>query len=560
RVSNFVLDPASPWYHRWLALLSLAVSYNYIFIVLRGVFNRVQQSHFYLWLGLDCVCDCLYLADIYVGAHTGYLEEGLPVTDPHRLLRRYLSQPSTKLDVLSSLPTDLLYLSPSVTTAGVWVRFNRLLKVRRVLEFFDRTETRTSWPNLFRVLQLVLYILVIIHWNACLFFAISKALGLGSDAWVYPPRDDACQLSPAEPYNYSSEWDQFHREYIYSFYWSALTLTTIGETPHPVLDLEYAFVTADFLVGVLVFATIVGNVGSMIANMNAARSEFQQKMDGVKRYMEFRRVGKQLEHRVIRWFDYHWCNKQSLDESAILASLPDKLRAEIAIHVHFDTLRRVSIFRDCEPGLLIELLLKLRLQVFSPGDYICRQGDIGKEMYIVKRGRLSVVAGDGRTVFATLKEGCVFGEVSLLNIPGNKTGNRRTANVRSQGYSDLFCLSKRDLWAALDEYPEARDKLVQRGRDVLRKDNLLDEAAVARAEEAQETQAEQLARLADNVGCLQARLARLTAEFGSSQAKLKRRVARLETAAAAEVSSASSTGDLDRLSLPTPPPPPMPPQ
>ena len=60
-----------------------------------------------------------------------------------------------------------------------------------------------------------------------------------------------------------------------SFYWSTLTLTTIGETPQPEIDSEYLFVTIDFLVGVLVFATIVGNVGSMITNMNAARAEFQ---------------------------------------------------------------------------------------------------------------------------------------------------------------------------------------------------------------------------------------------------------------------------------------------
>jgi CRP-like cAMP-binding protein len=56
----------------------------------------------------------------------------------------------------------------------------------------------------------------------------------------------------------------------------------------------------------------------------------------------------------------------------------------------------------------------ISIQVFSPGDYVCRKGDVGKEMYIVKRGRLIVVADDGRTVFATLGAGSVFGEVRYL--------------------------------------------------------------------------------------------------------------------------------------------------
>ena len=36
------------------------------------------------------------------------------------------------------------------------------------------------------------------------------------------------------------------------------------------------------------------------------------------------------------------------------------------------------------------------------------------------RGKLDVVADDGTTVFVTLGDGAVFGEVSILNIPGNK--------------------------------------------------------------------------------------------------------------------------------------------
>ena len=77
----------------------------------------------------------------------------------------------------------------------------------------------------------------------------------------------------------------------------------------------------------------------------------------------YRSVGKDLQVRVIKWFDYLWTNNHSLDEQAILQSLPDKLHAEIAIHVHFKTLRRVQIFEECEAGLLEELVLKLKPQV-----------------------------------------------------------------------------------------------------------------------------------------------------------------------------------------------------
>lgn len=60
-------------------------------------------------------------------------------------------------------------------------------------------------------------------------------------------------------------------------------------------------------------------------------------------------------------------------------------------------------------------------------------------MYIIKKGKLEVVNDEGKTV-ATLTEGSYFGEISILNL--SASGNRRTATVRSVGYSDLFYLSK----------------------------------------------------------------------------------------------------------------------
>ena len=79
-------------------------------------------------------------------------------------------------------------------------------------------------------------------------------------------------------------------------------------------------------------------------------------------------------------------------------------------------------------------------------------------MYIVNSGRLSVVSdGPRAVVLATLRPGSYFGEISILNM--GPTGNRRTASVKSVGYSDLFCLSKSDLWDVLQDYPAARVRL-----------------------------------------------------------------------------------------------------
>ena len=454
-----------------------------------------------------------------------YLEQGLQVTDTSLLRKNYKKRWVFKTDLISVLPFDILYI-PFGLNATI-IRCNRIVRIYRLFEFFERTETATNFPNVFRIANLILYILIIIHWNACFYFQISHWIGFGTDEWVY--------------FNIShGSNDTLARMYVYSFYWSTLTLTTIGETPWPETDIEYIFVTVDFLVGVLIFATIVGNVGSMITNMNQARSEFQHKMDGIKQYMAFRKVGKKLENRVIQWFDYLWSNKQSMDEDSVLASLPEKLKAEIALHVHIETLRRVAIFQDAEPGLLVELVLKLKLSVYSPGDYICRKGDIGKEMYILKRGKIVVVSPDGKTVYVTLSDGAVFGELSILNIVGNKNGNRRTANIRSVGYSDIFVLSKADLWDALREYPEAKKQLIDRGRQILMKDNLLDEELAKQQDLDEETMETKLEKMDVSIDSLQTRFARLLGEFNSAQVKLKQRIAKLEKHAQLGESGASS--------------------
>jgi len=67
-------------------------------------------------------------------------------------------------------------------------------------------------------------------------------------------------------------------------------------------------------------------------------------------------------------------------------------------------------------------------------------------------------------------------QLSLLNIGGTRAASRRRmADVRSLGFSELFVLSKDDLWNVLEEFPEAKTKMIEVGKERLRQDGLLTE-------------------------------------------------------------------------------------
>ena len=177
------------------------------------------------------------------------------------------------------------------------------------------------------------------------------------------------------------------------------------------------------------------------------------------------KIPKELQGRVRAWLLFNWEQQKTIDERHLLDGLPTKLRSDLAMEVHFGVIHKVALFREIDKKVIEELLLRLRPTVYLPMDYICKKGEIGKEMYIVKDGMLEVVLPDGR-VAVTLGPGSVFGEVSLLSLAG---GNRRTADVRSKGFTNLYTLSKADLNDVMKDYPETFDLLKEKAQELMNK-------------------------------------------------------------------------------------------
>ncbi len=185
--------------------------------------------------------------------------------------------------------------------------------------------------------------------------------------------------------------------------------------------------------------------------------------------MSFRKVTKDLEKRVIKWFDFLWTNTKAVDEREVLKYLPDKLRAEIAINVppgHTEEGAHLRGLRGRASG--------------GAGAEAPAAGSTAPETTSARRatsaGRCTSLKkeswpwwGDGVTQFVVLSDGSYFGEISILNIKGSRAGNRRNANIRSIGYSDLFACPKTTWWRRWPSYPDAKAMLEGEGTQILMK-------------------------------------------------------------------------------------------
>lgn len=71
----------------------------------------------------------------------------------------------------------------------------------------------------------------------------------------------------------------------------------------------------------------------------------------------------------------------------------------------------MPLFANADPNFVTAMLTKLRFEVFQPGDYIIREGTIGKKMYFIQHGVVNVLTKGN--IGMKLSDGSYFGGKDL---------------------------------------------------------------------------------------------------------------------------------------------------
>ncbi|XP_011508119.1 potassium/sodium hyperpolarization-activated cyclic nucleotide-gated channel 3 isoform X2 [Homo sapiens] len=396
----WIIHPYSDFRFYWDLIMLLLMVGNLIVLPVGITFFKEENSP--PWIVFNVLSDTFFLLDLVLNFRTGIVvEEGAEILLAPRAIRTRYLRTWFLVDLISSIPVDYIFLVVELEPrldAEVYktaralriVRFTkilsllRLLRLSRLIRYIHQWEENHSWGR---------------QYSHALFKAMSHMLCIG--------------YGQQAPVGMPDVW---------------LTMLSM-------------------IVGATCYAMFIGHATALIQSLDSSRRQYQEKYKQVEQYMSFHKLPADTRQRIHEYYEHRYQGKM-FDEESILGELSEPLREEIINFTCRGLVAHMPLFAHADPSFVTAVLTKLRFEVFQPGDLVVREGSVGRKMYFIQHGLLSVLARGARDT--RLTDGSYFGEICLL------TRGRRTASVRADTYCRLYSLSVDHFNAVLEEFPMMR--------------------------------------------------------------------------------------------------------
>ncbi|NEO55681.1 MAG: cyclic nucleotide-binding domain-containing protein [Okeania sp. SIO3B5] len=427
------LHPNSKLIRSWQVLIVFITIYNALIVPFRIAFKNRFDG---IWIVLDIIGDVILIIDIFIRFHLSYFEYGEYIEDKKKIAKNYLNRLFLR-HLIASFPGDIIarIVAPNSLFTIALLRLPRLLRLPQFYRIFNKWETNINInPTLIRMYKLVIIIILITHWVACIWFMLGSWESNGENSWLI--RNSLQSASR-------------RTQYINSLYWAITTLTTVGYGDIiPTTEIEIIFTLVVMFLGISMYAYIVGNVSSLISNLDATKARYREKLGQIQTYMRENKISPKLQQKIRDYYQYRWIENRDIRDYHILEELPYSLKMKLALQLHKEVIEKVPIFQGATTQFVEEIVMALTPEILPPNEYIIREGHWGHEMYFIKRGLVQAFSEKTGTIYRNMSAGTFFGEIALVYE------QRRTASIITLTYCELFILEKDDFKKVLENYPD----------------------------------------------------------------------------------------------------------
>ncbi|XP_008429850.1 potassium/sodium hyperpolarization-activated cyclic nucleotide-gated channel 2 [Poecilia reticulata] len=447
----WIIHPYSDFRFYWDLLMLLLMMGNLIILPVGITFFRDENTP--SWIIFNVVSDTLFMVDLVLNFRTGIMKEDSTeiLLDPRAIRQKYLKT-WFLVDFVSSIPVDYIFLMVDSLDSEVYrtaralriVRFTKILSLLRLLRLSRLIRYIHQWEEIFhmtydlasamvRIVNLIGMMLLLCHWDGCLQFLVPMLQDFPSDCWV------------SKNLMVNDTWGV---QYSYALFKAMSHMLCIGygaQAPEGMTDVWLTMLS--MIVGATCYAMFIGHATALIQSLDSSRRQYQEKYKQVEQYMSFHKLPADLRQKIHEYYEHRFQGKM-FDEENILGELSEPLNEEIVSFNCRSLVANMPLFANADPNFVTAVLTKLRFEVFQPADFIIREGTVGRKMYFIQHGRVSVLTRGNKET--KLSDGSYFGEICLL------TRGRRTASVRADTYCRLYSLSVDSFNEVLEEHPMMR--------------------------------------------------------------------------------------------------------
>ena len=409
-----VLLPTSALRAGWTLVAMIGLLWTYLVIPLRIAFAMEPSSLFWGLLAVDWIFDFFFLLDMYLYYTAfAFLKDSRFVQDAEKIRRNYMSGRFV-YDAIAMFPFEIFALAapwnvPHKSNVGR-VALLSILRIPKLLRIFTSlSERKTNFERFlhkvgyrFQAAMVTVYSMLVLqicvnHVFACLWFIIHRFLNVHAEfTWATKDTLGGTSLS-----NYNATTGMHDvlapdhtavEAYIRAFYFVITVMSTVGYGDiRPYTNGETIFQLVVVLVGACIFAGIIGSWGGVFKyNDSTGLNAFKRKQKMLAEYMSYRDLPEQLKFSITNHYQAMWNRHKCLDERVLLAELPVSLQMSIAHYVKKPLLQAIPLFSLLDTYTQERFAMQLIPQVCREGDFLFRQGDIGREVFFILEGKVKL--------------------------------------------------------------------------------------------------------------------------------------------------------------------------
>ncbi|CAD8172405.1 unnamed protein product [Paramecium octaurelia] len=325
--------------------------------------------------------------------------------------------------------------------------------ISQIEETLNLSKPSSSLLELFKLLLLLFFVL---HCYSCLWYFV------GYYSLQYSEK--GCWL---EFYHIQNETWQV--QYLYSFYFSTVTMFTIGYGDVvPISYLERIVAILYMMICSIQLSYSVSTVGAIIDTISAYGQEKMRKMRKINTYMQNKKIEYQLQYQIREYLNYYWESQNQVENdelNEIINQLSEDLREKLMNQSNSMILNECPLFKNnFSDALKSKLVHKIKPVVIQPEniinfDSIFPQIPAG-QLYVcfVEFGDIQIFIQNDQIdqilESPQIAEVSKVGKGSSLGIISFISGKQSQERFRSIGFSKLLMLSRDDFLKIIQDFPE----------------------------------------------------------------------------------------------------------